>query len=48
MTSSENKRVLIYFYLFLNLFLARPQGSWDLSSPTRDQTWALSSQSAES
>ena len=30
------------------LFLATPQGLQDLSSPTRDQTWALSSESMES
>ena len=31
------------FCLFVFLF-----GLWDLSSPTRDQTWALGSESAES
>ena len=29
-------------------FLATPLGLWDLSSPTRDQTWILCSESMES
>ena len=29
-------------------FLVAPSGPWDLSSPTRDQTWALGSESSES
>ena len=29
-------------------FLATPQGLWDLSSPTRDRTQALGSESMES
>ena len=39
------------YFLFFNLFfnsLAASCDLWDLSSPTRDRTWALGSESAES
>ena len=36
---------LKYFFFF---FLTMLCGLWDLSSPTRDQTWALGGESAES
>ena len=37
------------FYLFVFLFLlAAPHCLWDLSSPTRDWTWALGSENVES
>ena len=39
---------LIFIYLFFNLFLATLHGLWDLSSPTRDWTHALGSESTES
>ena len=34
-------------FLFFSV-LAMPHGLWDLNSPTRDQTWALSSENTES
>ena len=39
---------LVLFYYLKNFFaLATSHGLWDLSSPTRDQTCVLSSESAE-
>ena len=35
-------------FLFLSFFSPLPSGLWDLSSPTRDSTWALGSKSLES
>ena len=39
----------LYYILFIYLFLgAAPHSLWDLSSLTRDRTWALSCESVES
>ena len=39
--------LILYIYFFF-LFLAAPRGLWDLSSLTKDRTWALGSESTES
>ena len=38
--------VSLFFYCFFFGGGAAPLSMWDLSSPTRDQTWALGSDSA--
>ena len=40
--------VVVVVVVVCFLFFAALHGWWDLSSLTRDQTWALSSESAES
>ena len=37
--------VLPYFFFFSSCIFAASSSLWDLSSPTRDQTWALCSES---
>ena len=44
----DTVNMVIFIYLFIFIFLATPRGLWDLSSPTRDRTRTLGSESVES
>ena len=36
--------LMVFIYIYLYYFLTMPHSLWDLSSPSRDRTWALSSE----